>query len=886
MANTYFGFESELPALGVGKYDALESELLNSEFEEEEYDALNDETFGADVSGVEDWENVHEKMSTELEQKNRTQRLGGDHLRDSQHTTSVSSIGSISKRVSTSHVKTSLGDSGVYSCDVDQEYHPADDDDFEHCISHLVLDDELDDPAIMNMSKGQPITVKPPQPSFYGSCSPPPPAIIGSDHVGSPSTKSIWTSPQRIDRSGSFSTVLPNLQNPSHQKDLSFQDPSIVGISKDLPFKPPLQTQNAPLTSSQQPLIPNARTVDEVERDLLNFSPIPPGARSLEDIERDMISRTRSVSLSDVVRELSSGRLSPQPNGFPSTLGSTPLRGNPHTQRSTQYPAGSPVLNDRLSPPSRSLPIDMGICISPPSVGFASSPPATSPFGPQKLNMSAPMLVQPYLNRMVPPQVGFHQPHLLVGQIHPNQALLGAPLRFPPTRHPSGMSPPSMMSFNVNRPHFITPQVPYPDALQFRRPLAPPHIRRPFMPMVQPRQRFPPRPEFYQRTRTVSNGEVDEYENLMTQKEKDWLIKIQMLQLQSSNPYLDDYYYTTYTMKKKLAETTKQGGDQSCEPKLLVPETTKSETRVYKPAQFEGSLGKLQAVSVNYPRKIIDVDIMHPDDSEVDVNIANKELRKFRQVLLEIEKLYATLLSVDELDKKMAALPKELQEPLEETKRTCILSMYNSLSTAIASEEKFTHIMTIRKGKNLVLRSLPLFTAAKRYHILLAVLRNWTPIMKRVLQDPVLLKFVHRILELISTADLATLVEMGRAMHNYPMEGVLRSTSPTCHRSHFIAAFQNKVGISAVNSLISRAEELYVEDKELDNELQNHWCKVIVQTVDVLCSVADGSLSQLQDQSTSLLNHFKRFPLEQSKVEAVEIKLRLILPDACGSGDS
>lgn len=36
----------------------------------------------------------------------------------------------------------------------------------------------------------------------------------------------------------------------------------------------------------------------------------------------------------------------------------------------------------------------------------------------------------------------------------------------------------------------------------------------------------------------------DEYAGLMTQKEKDWIIKIQLLQLNTDNPYLDDYYYT------------------------------------------------------------------------------------------------------------------------------------------------------------------------------------------------------------------------------------------------------------------------------------------------------------------------------------------------------
>lgn len=37
--------------------------------------------------------------------------------------------------------------------------------------------------------------------------------------------------------------------------------------------------------------------------------------------------------------------------------------------------------------------------------------------------------------------------------------------------------------------------------------------------------------------------ESDAYANLMTRKEKDWVIRVQMVQLQSENPRLDDYYY-------------------------------------------------------------------------------------------------------------------------------------------------------------------------------------------------------------------------------------------------------------------------------------------------------------------------------------------------------
>ena len=36
----------------------------------------------------------------------------------------------------------------------------------------------------------------------------------------------------------------------------------------------------------------------------------------------------------------------------------------------------------------------------------------------------------------------------------------------------------------------------------------------------------------------------DEYAGLMTQREKDWIIKIQLMQLHTDNPYVDDFYYT------------------------------------------------------------------------------------------------------------------------------------------------------------------------------------------------------------------------------------------------------------------------------------------------------------------------------------------------------
>lgn len=54
----------------------------------------------------------------------------------------------------------------------------------------------------------------------------------------------------------------------------------------------------------------------------------------------------------------------------------------------------------------------------------------------------------------------------------------------------------------------------------------------------------------------VEGCEEEEYAGLMLQREKDWVIKIQLLQLQTDNPYLDDFYYTV----SYIASTIKTKG--------------------------------------------------------------------------------------------------------------------------------------------------------------------------------------------------------------------------------------------------------------------------------------------------------------------------------------
>ena len=51
--------------------------------------------------------------------------------------------------------------------------------------------------------------------------------------------------------------------------------------------------------------------------------------------------------------------------------------------------------------------------------------------------------------------------------------------------------------------------------------------------------------EMARRRKHYANSE-DEYAGLMSQKDKQWIINIQLNQLKCENPYVDDYYFTMY----------------------------------------------------------------------------------------------------------------------------------------------------------------------------------------------------------------------------------------------------------------------------------------------------------------------------------------------------
>ncbi|KGL79275.1 Protein PAT1 1, partial [Tinamus guttatus] len=235
----------------------------------------------------------------------------------------------------------------------------------------------------------------------------------------------------------------------------------------------------------------------------------------------------------------------------------------------------------------------------------------------------------------------------------------------------------------------------------------------------------------------------DPYANLMLQREKDWVSKIQMMQLQSTDPYLDDYYYQNYFQKlEKLsaAEEVQGDGPKKERTKLITPQVAKLE-HTYKPVQFEGSLGKLTVSSVNNPRKMIDAVVTSRGEDE---ETKEKQVRdKRRQTLVTIEKTYSLLLDVEDYERRYLLSLEGERPALVGERKQKICDMYDNLRGKAPGQERpsddhFVQIMCIRKGKRLVARILPFLSPEQAADVLMATARNLPFLIKKDAQDEVL----------------------------------------------------------------------------------------------------------------------------------------------------
>ncbi|XP_068447993.1 protein PAT1 homolog 1 isoform X2 [Clinocottus analis] len=354
----------------------------------------------------------------------------------------------------------------------------------------------------------------------------------------------------------------------------------------------------------------------------------------------------------------------------------------------------------------------------------------------------------------------------------------------------------------------------------------------------------------------------DPYSNLMTQKEKEWVTKIQMMQLQSTDPYLDDYYYQNYYEKmERRQERERDSSKKEHTTKLITPQVAKVE-HTYRPVQFAGSLGKLTVSSVNNPRKMIDavVTTRTDDEEKREKQVWNKR----RQILYTVEKMYSMLLEVQDFEKRFVQAPEEDREALLEQHKTNTMQLCNSLREKEwddrVSDEQCVMIMSVRKGKRLISRLLPFLPSPQAAAIVMAISRNLPALAKKDKQDQVLCWLVEPVSAVIQSLSSSTLTDLLQELQG--SEGQLATV------------LHNKFGVTLLYLILSEGERMQSSDPNCQLMDDNRWTELVFSVTRELLSVPNSSLSPPLFTPPNLLSLFSRY-VDRQRLELLQDKLQI-----------
>nr|XP_046164302.1 protein PAT1 homolog 1-like [Oncorhynchus gorbuscha] len=354
----------------------------------------------------------------------------------------------------------------------------------------------------------------------------------------------------------------------------------------------------------------------------------------------------------------------------------------------------------------------------------------------------------------------------------------------------------------------------------------------------------------------------DPYSNLMSQREKEWVAKIQMMQLQSTDPYLDDYYYQNYFEKlEKRQERDRDGMRKEHTTKLITPQVAKLE-HTYRPVQFAGSLGKLTVSSVNNPRKMIDTVVSSRTDDEEkrEKQVWNKR----RQILYTVEKMYSLLLEVQDFEKRFMQTPEEQREALLEQHKTHTLQLYSSLKEKEwddrVSDEQCLLIMSVRKGKRLISRLIPFLPPLQAATVVMGIARNLPALAKKDKQDQVLCWLVEPIAVVISSLSSASLTDLLQELQG--SEGQLSRV------------LQNKFGVTLLYLILSEGERMQSSNPTCQLMDDNRWTELVFSVTRELLNVPSSSLSPPLFTPPNLLSLFSRY-VDRQRLELLQEKLQI-----------
>lgn len=834
----------------VSIMDLFGNELMKAPENEEDVNELNDVTFGnvSDVYDDWEWEKDHEPMADVLKSGSKDESF--------QHSLN-------------------------YEND-DEELEL--DNDLKSKLSQLVIDDDEEDDdgfVIKEPSTRKAVDLN----ELFGPSSPP--GLFSADELitGVPN---IWGSPVRESRMkddvGGLKNLLQSLQkNPSYEERY---------------FPTSVQQNSGFLPECPKVLPVTAKTLEEIEEEMIHGK-IAKTCWRVEEVEK-------ALTAEEVERDLKNQVVSDQARNINHHLAGSPglppaeLHPNVSLPMLRMSPMGNQVVPASISRSPFPMPM-FGRSGPMPLTVIPSPIPGQRPPGMPDMhqwNAGSKSIVHHMMPRHLPPN---NLNYLLASRaaavsglgLPPNRQILQRPMPgfpHPGVNHLQNLNRNNDHRFPIRPPNFNANRVrPPPSSLNQ-------HYLLQHQQLFQQQQMYHQQqsgyhgsggggrlawpPEDYDRSQAMRQDieVVDEYAGLMSQREKDWIIKIQLLQLHTDNPYVDDYYFTCWSIKKMLEEKRRKEGivgkDKTREVTLVLPQLAKIETKAYAPVQFEGSLGKLTASSIHNPRQIIDFHLSQSSEHEDGHHL---ERKRFKEILLVIEKGYDMLLDIDDIEKKALAQPLDARVPLHEQRQNLIQSLYQRLCFSGEEAESgsvprtgLSSLISVHKGLLLAIRLLPLLEKADSEAFSCSLLRKLPLVMKKDWQEEDWPRFYNAISQVIQTSNLESLVRFASEINE-----------ESCSKNRLnsiMSVIQNKLGLSLVLVLVGQGETIYSTQSplDLDADEQQKWRAFIELVADALENLDKDMLERPLQCLKNVSAHFTRF-LDKRQMLAIEDKLDVVL---------
>ncbi|XP_012583990.1 PREDICTED: protein PAT1 homolog 2 [Condylura cristata] len=353
----------------------------------------------------------------------------------------------------------------------------------------------------------------------------------------------------------------------------------------------------------------------------------------------------------------------------------------------------------------------------------------------------------------------------------------------------------------------------------------------------------------------------DPYDNIMTPKEKDWVIKVLMAQLQSENPHLDDYYYQEYYQKleKKQADKELLGQRSKVEPlKLVTPYIQKAEA-YESVVRIEGSLGQVAVSTCFSPRRAIDAVPHGTPEQETGAESSQRLWALYR-----IEKMFLQLLEIEEGQKDR--LP---QPCYHEQQRNQVEKLFQALKTQEQNnleeaEDGFLHVLSVRKGKILVARLLPFLPQDRAVSLLLVITQHLPFLIRRDVADQALQMLFKPLGKCVSHLTFQELLQALQSLMLLPSGSSERPIT---------VVLQNQFGISLLYALLSHGEQLITLDSIKEpNSDDTSWTDMVILIAWELAQMSTTSLAEPLTVPSNLLPLFCHH-VDKQLVQQLEAKM-------------